>query len=197
MIVGSFIPVSSIDGLEALIDELERRDCVIVLASGEITCFAGLSSTDARTEVDLATLSVLARLARASFEFVAAVVGFLRSELFPSLFITSASAFPTVENVKDCRIDVRVLRLADLAGLGDPTVVGSVDMVEESAQGTKFVNYRCYSLSSSVYSAAYVVAAAVVIVVLVVVVVVVVECRGCLEVLKSNSDQTRLNSTTF
>ena len=57
------------------------------------------------------------------------VIDFLRSLLL-SLFMTSASAFPTVASVKDCLIDARVLRFAGLAGLADPTVVGSVAMIE-------------------------------------------------------------------
>jgi hypothetical protein len=61
--VGSFIPVSSTDSLDTLIEELDLRDCVIVLASGDVTCFEGLSSRGARTEKDLPVLIVLALLA--------------------------------------------------------------------------------------------------------------------------------------
>ena len=57
------MPVSSTDILGALIEELDLRDCVIVLASGVVTGFEGLSSTGARAEMDLPVLIVLALLA--------------------------------------------------------------------------------------------------------------------------------------
>ena len=99
--VASFIPVSSTDDLGARMEELDRLDWVMVLWSGDVTCFAGLSCTDSRTVTDLAEPIVLVRLAWVvSFAETAPVVDFLLS-FFASLFITSAIAFPTVDNVKD------------------------------------------------------------------------------------------------
>lgn len=78
-----------------------------VFESGEVRRFA--SSTGSRSPATLLNPIVLARLDCAPLELV---VDFLLNESLPSLFITSARAFPTEARLRDWRIEFRVVRLA-------------------------------------------------------------------------------------
>lgn len=79
-----------------------------VFESGEVRRFT--SSTGSRSLATLLNPIVLARLDCAPLELV---VDFLLNESLPSLFITSARAFPTEARFRDWRIEFRVVRLAD------------------------------------------------------------------------------------